>query len=311
MKTSAVISITLIDKTTGHGTTLEEDKELLLCTELLRKKYVTIPYAETSGRAEDLLTAPQKFVSALQHFDLLQQFSSEWEKGDRTKGGVGLYLQMHATQNKWAVQPDKLAEFVALLYMEFGLRFRKINLSGCNTAGGINDADPSDSMAMIFCQYLQKILSKDPSVINGLMVAGYRAVVTFAEIEGRPRNIDDEHKRILRPDITKRSDFEPKLNEVHQSTEPWNKRFAEVGTAKNENADFKTFWDGAIQYIRKKTAWRFVGAEQRWERIPLSTYSDNADFGTLIHKVETTYPQTLPGNKPGTRTTLLKAGFIV
>ena len=256
-------------------------------------------------------------VSQLGDLTALKKLSTTWvEDPTRKAPGVGLYIQMHATSGGyWGVVPKQLAGFVSMLYRQHGLRFRKINLSACFT-GGPNKTDPSQSLAMVFCRELSTELGDHPEWLKGVMVAAYRATVTFeaekdedtgkAEIHNvvnnKPINPAVGRKDIQDTALTTLAD----LTKMAKDTIPKRMEVA-IYRATSKDAGFKKLYEQVKNYISVKIAWKFDG--QDWQRISLADYTDREDITEMIKQLHTIHA----GSKvdAGTREKLSKWGFVL
>lgn len=311
MRCEAVLSVTFVDPGSDSGNLLEE---LRLCTDLLSKKYKArgdVLFEDQMGPIE---VVEKKFRDGDIDVSAFVKAGQKWAE-DPTKlgpGGLGLYIQMHATRTSWRVPPENLAQFVAFLYGKLGLRFRKINLSGCFTAGSPDKhPDPSDSLAKTFCDTLQLNLANHCDWLNKVMVAGYRAPVTFKEKEGKVRNVEgtrpirptppyEEFKQLQKLSAGVLSEV-AELDPKRVPARVWSK----IHTA----GEAKGLFDAAVSYIGSKVAWQFSANSAQsgtWARISLAAYTENEEMRNLIHVVEKLYTQAMPNV-----TTRLRSGFVV
>ena len=95
----------------------------------------------------------------------------------------GLYLIIHSGATTSNPSAEVLAVIVSELYSA-GLKFRKINLAGCFSAGNKASTVPRSPLAA-FTSYLIKILGKDKDRLKGTSVCGYQMEVTTFDQESK------------------------------------------------------------------------------------------------------------------------------
>jgi hypothetical protein len=225
---------------------------------------------------------------------------------------------MHARQSSWDVPPGQLAEFITLLYAKHGLRFRKINLSACDSGGDKNSPDPSDSLAMTFCKALVENLAGHCDWLNEVMVAAYRATVTFGTVEGRVRNLDPykpirpsppfEHLSQLQ-EVSKGISEKVALLDQTNQEKLKKSTYAVANRALDKAGEAKKLFNAAKAYIGSKVAWQFRADSAdsgAWARISVAAYTENEEMSNLIRVVEELYVKAMPQEK-----TRLKLGFVL
>lgn len=181
MKCDLILNITF---KTGNN----KDEELDLCDQLLRQhyndKYISITVKHGEKLDKDTL------ISKIDPTDLakLKEVSLAWTSNGRAKKeGVGLYVQTHGGGGTERL--ESYADNVSFLLLE-GIRFRKINLSWCFSAGGESGDLPESFKDVNGYKFMLRLIAasgkEDESVnasfkMEACYFAAYAAMITYIE----------------------------------------------------------------------------------------------------------------------------------
>ena len=201
MLCDAVISITV-----QYGSANEE---LVAGSQALEKKY--------AGRkiGDDTLL----FINILTDTNCYQKTIDSWLSSyldtliGMVKSGkrIGMYWAIHG--NMTETHPP-IKELVAQTYRlyEMGLKFSKINLSACWSAGpeyrnsASKNFDYSTSMLSEFCKTLSKQMPDHKELIDGLMVAAYQSCIVMYDSADDPGYFNNLRKN-------PKNDFDARLKD--------------------------------------------------------------------------------------------------
>jgi len=306
MKCDAVIAVTV---QYGHG-----NEELVAAWTALEEKYRT---------KQTVTGVPVHFINVLgdkgKYADTLYlRVKSEMETLDgilKAEGKIGLYWGVHGNSTTTDPSAKELADVTAMLY-KMGLKFAKISISACNSAGGkemgeFKNTDVTDSATLAFCRELSGILP-DATVLDGVMVAGYRAAVVMYDAQ----NVTDQHYfKDLKKDT--RNTFSPGITGI-QNTFLDGKKYVEThprltaqqsATLRQDVTAYRTAltlaktpkqkqkagvpyqdqlrrYNQVEQYILKKLVFEYNAQTGQWSLGSIARFTDNADIRAMITEIE-------------------------
>jgi hypothetical protein len=306
MKCDAVIAVTV---QYGHG-----NEELLAAWMALEEKYRT---------KQTATGVPVHFINVLgdkgTYEDTLSlRIQSEMVKLDgilKAGGKIGLYWGVHGNSTTTDPSAKDLAGVTAMLY-KMGLAFAKISISACNSAGAkemgkFTDTDVTDSATVAFCRELSSSLP-DPTVLDGVMVAGYRAAVVMYDAENVTgqhyfKGLKSDANNTFSPGITrvqntfvdgkKYVETHPRLTEQQSATlrQDLTEHRAALGQAntpkkkKNVSTPYQDrlrIYNQIEQYILKKLVFEYQAQTGQWTLGSIARFTDNADIRAMITEVE-------------------------
>jgi hypothetical protein len=224
---------------------------------------------------------------------MFRTISMQWSgeaNGVSNGNGLGLYIQTHGTVTggtKPAI--SKIIEVVKYLY-DIGLRFRKINLAWCFSAGKQDVAQIDASVGAQFCNELLTAFSDPPQVhlLEGLFFAGYRSYVTMKNVPASTltRNTfsnkdswEATHPRSQASEAVK------KLAQEHANLRQGDagalKRMqAKFLVEKNKSTDDGVFLKQAFAYLTSKIIWRI--RQGALVRVSIAAYPDSTPILDMV-----------------------------
>jgi hypothetical protein len=255
---------------------------------------------------------PVLFAETLLKYDGAEQFAKQ--------DNVGLYWEIHYNTGTGDTEPpvELLAVVTAELYRA-GLRFRKISMNACFSAGmpgrGVDSGvDFKDSVVAKYCVTLAKELDKDTDALKaleGCMVAGYRAIVilydpgdeyfqTMKNAQTRlkhlgltPQNTFSEGNGSLYPTHPKGNgpvlQLRATMNQLDDKESKLVKQIAKFKHSKEAPlAKLLSQSDGEIYravqtYVLTKRVLRFQNGQ--WVQGSVTEYTDSTDIKDLITEV--------------------------
>ena len=240
------------------------------------------------------------------------------------KQNVGLYWEVHANQYDTAPTIEGLAQVTAELINK-GIGFRKINLSGCFSAGmdkgggGGDPVDFPDSLQLRFCGFLAKYVV-DPKQIDNCMVCGYRSIIILYDSESEyftkqehaltkfkavgsgVKNTFSSGGSLLQthPKEVEYKDFENYLGKrkerIMELAKKKNITFSKDGLGfyssdKLENSNIQAdpmhkVYMAVCKYIRLKRVVKFESKNNGWVPASLSEWSDNQTIKQMVRRVD-------------------------
>ena len=306
MKCDAVIAVTV---QYGHG-----NEELLAAWMALDEKYKA--KQTDAGIAVHFINV---FADKGTYAEVLRsRIDSEMVTLDEIlqRGGkIGLYWGVHGNSTNTDPPAKELAGVTAMLY-KMGLRFAKISMSACNSAGGkehgsFKNTDVTDSATVSYCRELSAILP-NPSVLDGVMVAGYRAAVVMYDaqnVSGAPYfdTLKKDTKNTFSPGITgvqntfldgkKYVETHPRLTAqesqtLRQDLAAYRTALAQAKTEKLKQKAGVPYqnqlrlYNQIEQYILKKLVFEYEAQTGQWTLGSIARFTDNANLHAMITQIE-------------------------
>lgn len=302
MRCNAVIAITV---TSGTG-----NEELLAGADALNLRYSSMRVADQPVKFVNIVADQGNYLKCV--FDTVSSESKVLQEILSNGGRIGLYWCVHGTVDETRPNIHDLASTTATLINDLDLRFAKINLSACYSAGKgekgrFNDDDVRTSMVATFCKELAKQCK--PQSIEGLMVAGYRAIIVMYHSPDKDLNpgvnkyfeqlktavpIQGAHNTFeiskqLHPtyprDVTAQAlENVAAIAPAVAKANP--KMYQKLLDNKNTNKEIMNLRAAIEMYILSKLVFRYSAKTEQWTFVSISEYSDNVTVKQMVGSLE-------------------------
>jgi hypothetical protein len=302
MRCQAVIAITV-----RHGT---GNEELNAGAEALRMRYSAMVVDKQPVVFLNIIADEHDYYALV--YQTIEAQQPALQEVLSNGGRIGLYWCVHGNAQETKPSIESLAMATAGIINDFQLRLHKINLSACFSAGKgqkgkFDDDDVRTSMLSQFCKLLSKQCK--PQSIDGLMVAGYRAVIVMyhspdkeldpgANSYFEKMNTGVPMKGAHNTFEMSKGKFEPThptglqkeelaaVAELAQELVKARKISAKAAErVMLKNQTLMKLLSVIELYILAKLVFRFDGTTEQWTFTSISNYSDNINVKEMVQAV--------------------------